>query len=270
MVLIGNKTKLRNVFSKKENSKLLMYNIDIYNINKLPPHLLKHSIVINASLMSEIPLKEFKNKYLKLCQHLNEASISKLILLSSISVYGNKNKVIKNEKLKISPISKYSKRCFAAENISNKIFEDKCITLRISNVFGKYRLDKGTIEKILSNFLFKTKHILNNSKYKRTYISATSLVEIIFILINKKIKKNLVLNIGNPNYIFEFKQILSRTEKIFKKRMNLKFNNKKIKNNYNSICYPATLINKFNFKFKDNFKNEILDLYNFIKKNETK
>lgn len=266
LILIGNNSKLKNIFNDGEKKKLKIYNIDIFNIEKLPLNLFKNSIVINTALISKIPLLTFKKKYLKLCNQLKKRNINKFILLSTIAVYGNEVQKISSENLKINPISSYGKRCFEAEKISKKILKNKSIILRITNIFGKYRFNKGVIEKILSNSISNVKFALDKSIYKRTYIYAPTLVKIILILISKKIEENFIFNIGNPYYIYNFKQLKKRIETTLKNKIPTIESNEKIVNNFHSVCYPKKFVEKFKFKFHDNFEKEILETLSFLKK----
>ena len=268
LIIIGNKTNFKNIFTKNENKKMTIYNIDIYDIKKLPSKIFKDAIIINTSLMSNISLKYFKKRYFNLCTFLQQNDVSKFILLSSISVYGKRTKTIISEKTKIRPISLYGKRCVLAEKISKKFFKNKLITLRIANIFGKFRFKKGTIEKIIANLLIKSKYDLINSSVKRTYINVETLVRIISVLIDKSLNRNSLFNIANPKYVFNFEELCIKISKIFNKKISYYSQKTKIQNNYNSICLPNTFMKKFNFKFTNNLKKELFELAKFIKDNE--
>lgn len=268
LILIGNKTKLKKIFTKKEKAKLIIHNIDIYEVGKLPCEIFRDAIIINAFLMTKISFKNFKKNYFKLCKFLEKNSINKLILLSSISVYGKTNKTIISEKNVVNPISDYGKRCAVAEKISEKFFKKKLITLRIANIFGEYRFKNGTIEKIVANLVTKSKYHLTDPNLKRTYINASTLVKIISIIIDKNIKKKLLINISNPNYIFNFKTLNILISKILKKKILYYPKNKQIKNNHDSVCIPKTFVKKFNYKFINNFAEELFHIAKFIKNNK--
>ena len=72
LILIGNETKLKKIFTKREKKKLTIYNIDINEIRKLPSVIFKGAVVINAFLTTETPLKIFSKKYIKLCNFLKK------------------------------------------------------------------------------------------------------------------------------------------------------------------------------------------------------
>ncbi len=267
--LIGNKSKLKNIFSKSEKKKIIFYNINIFNTKKIPKKILNNSVVINAFFMSKISLKKFNKNYLSFCKELKTFNISKFILLSSVSVYGNKRKIISNERIKINPISDYAKRCISAEKITQKIIKQNIIILRIANVFGEYRQNKGTIEKLLSIYLFNSKYKFSNLRFKRTYIYINTLVKIIYVLIKKNLKNTKIFNIGNPNYIFNFNEVVNKIEMIVKNKIKYKLNSEKITIK-DSICLPNSLSNEIKFKFENNFKKEINNIINYLKKNEKK
>lgn len=268
LIIIGNKTNFKNIFTKKENKKITIYNIDIYDLEKLSCKIFEDAIIINTSLMANISLKKFEKKYIKLCKFLKQNNINKFILLSSISVYGKTTKTIISEKIKINPISVYGKRCALAEKISTTLFKDRLITLRIANIFGKYRFNKGTIEKIVANLLNKSKYHIVNSSLKRTYVNISTIVRAISVLIDKSGNKNTIFNIGNPNYVFNFEQLNIKISKILNKEIFYYQKKNKITNNYESVCFPKTFMKKFNFKFKNNFKKELYEVASFIKDNE--
>ncbi len=267
--LVGNKSKLKNIFNKAEKRKITFYNINLFNVKKLPKKIFNDSVVINAFLMSNISLKKFKNNYLSFCEILKEYNISKFILLSSISVYGNKKGFISNENIKLNPTSDYAKRCISAERITQKIIKKKIIILRIANIFGEYRQNKGTIEKLLSIYIFNSNYKFTNLRFKRTYIYINTLAKIIYILIKKNFKKKQIFNVGNPNYILNFNDIVNKIEKIIKSKLKYKLNSTKISVK-DSICLPNSLSNEIKFKFKNNFKKEINNIINYLKKNERK
>jgi len=270
LILIGNKTKLKKIFTKKEKAKLIIHEIDINEIRKLPGEIFRDAIIINAFLTTKNSFKIFRKKYVKICNFLKNNNINRLILLSSISVYGKTTNDINSEKIRINPITNYGKICVLAEKISKKIFKNKLITLRIANIFGKYRSKNGIIEKILTNLLTKFKYHLTDPNLKRTYINVSTLVKIISILIEKNFKKNIVLNISNPNYIFNFEKLNIKITEILKKKIFHYSKNKKIINNYNSVCLPKTFTKNFNFRFKNDFKKELFQVAKFIKDNEEK
>ena len=57
---------------------------------------------------------------------------------------------------------------------------------------------------------------------------------------------------------------------IFKKNLFHYVKRDKIKNNYDSVCLPKTLMKKFNFSFKNDFKKELYEVAKFIVGNEKK
>jgi len=264
LILIGNKTKLKKIFSNKEKVKLTIHNIDINEIGKLPSKIFRDAVVINAFLTTKTSFKIFRKKYIKLCNFLKKNNINRLILLSSISVYGKTIKAITSEKIQINPISNYGKICNQAEKISKKFLKNKLIILRIANIFGMYRSKNGIIEKILTNLLIKLKYYLTDQNLKRTYINVSTLVKIISILIDEDLKKKIVFNISNPNYVFNFDRLNNKISKIFKLKTLYYPKNKKIVNDHNSVCLPKTFMKKFNFTFKNNFENELLSVAKFI------
>ena len=109
--IIGRKKKYPfKIFINKKKFNIM--NQNIFNIRKLKNLEFADSIVILSTLNSNN--KNFQKKFKKLVTFLSEKKLRKIILISSVSIYGNTN--IRKIQLK----NQYSKNTFFAEKICIK------------------------------------------------------------------------------------------------------------------------------------------------------
>ena len=262
LIGVGHKSYNKNIL-KKYNYQF--FKGDIYNYKLYSKYINKESIVLFMGVSNFY----FRNliKFKKLLYFLKRKEIKKIVLISSSSVYGN-NKNINDERTKINPINKQGHYFLRMEDLIKSIMlksDTNYIILRTFNVFGKYRKKLGFIEKLAQAFMKDKKFFFYKNNLIRSYIGAKDLAKIISYVI-KKINYNLILNVSNPKYVFNFKKILKFFEIKFKKEISIKF--KKVDKNIinSSICYPRKLLKIYNIKFEKNFLSEISQLINFYKK----
>ena len=269
LISVGHKSKNKNkFFSKNEKKKIIFFENDIFDLNKIKNLDLKDSFVIFAAISGKLPYGKFSKKIFKLINFLKNKKINKFILLSSVSVYGNYSKKI-NESTKTKTLNNYAKNCLAAEKICFNAFNKtkiNIIVLRIAQAFGQFKIKYGIVEKILKYYLKNQKYIFNNESLIRSYISVAKVAKILHLLIKKKTSNDL-LNISNPYYIFSFKDLINKIEKIlgFNKNIILAKQPFIIKN---SICDSRKLQKKYGIKFKNHFGYEIKQVIRYFKKNE--
>ena len=147
--LIGRKIKLKK--NPLNNLKKISYlNSNIFRLSKIEKLNFNNSIVI-------LPI--FINKDTKKINDLISLIFSKkpfkIILLSSVSIYGGSNTEVK-ETSRIKLTSEYSMFCRIYEKIIlkyQKVLGSNVNILRIGNVFGSHRYKPGFIEKLLINFI---------------------------------------------------------------------------------------------------------------------
>lgn len=250
----------KNNFFK--NKKIKHFKEDIYKSKKFYKYLDSSSIIIflSASKFNFNDIKKFK----KMINIFKNKKIKKFLFLSSASVYGNNNN-IKSELVLKKPINKQGKFFVKFENTIIEALKNSKTSytiLRTFNVFGKFRKKGGMIESFIQKLLRSdnTFHAAGLHNL-RSYIHVDDLCKIILKLSFKK--KNLILNVCNPNYIFSLKDICIRVYKITKKNF-LKVIIKKNKNIIqNSVCIPKKLLKMNILKFNNNFD---LELKKIIKK----
>ena len=163
-----------------------------------------------------------------LCKLAKDLKVSNFIYTSTVPVYGSSQKKKINELSEIKPDSIYGVSKFAGEQFVEQILKNTKTKTTIFRVFNTYgpgeNLDymkKGMVS-IYSSFVRLNKPIIVKGSLKRvrdiTYID--DCVEILFkTLVNKRLKKNEIINLSSGNSI--------TVEKLIKKI--LKVNNKNLK-----------------------------------------
>ena len=263
--LLKKKIPIISIGKKKnyiKDNKIKHIKTDVYKFKNYIKFLNENSIVIflAASKFDFNLIKKFR----VLIQLFKSKKIKKLLFVSSASVYGN-NQNITSEIAFKRPINKQGKFFLKLENeiISLlKSSKSNFTILRTFNVFGKNRTHKGMIENFIQRLLKNNKVFYASSLNNfRTYISVNDLIKIIYKL-SKKNKKNLIINVCNPHYIYSLKDISQRVYEITKKQF-VKIITKNDKNIIsNSICIPKKLVNMKLLKFKNNFNLELKNIIN--------
>ena len=230
---------------------------DVYQFKNYIKHLDKYSTIIFLAFSN------FNNneviKFKTLMKILGKKKVKNILFLSSASVYGN-NKNINSELVPTKPINNQGKYFLKIENIILNISQKNKINfliLRTFNVFGVFRKNRGMIESFIKRLIKDDKIFqasgLNNL---RTYISVNDLTKIIFKLLKLK-KKNLIINICNPFFVYSLKDISKKIYKITKKKFSkiVIIKNKELINY--SVCTPNKLIKMNLVKFYNNFNLEL-------------
>lgn len=262
-----NKVKLfwTRVLNKTNTIVYLSFNNDLKDLNK------NFKKNLSKTLM---PL----NVLIRLISALKKKT--KIIYLSTASIYGNQEKIPVNEKAKINILNKYDLLKYLSENIlissKNKFLNYQI--LRLSNVYGpnlskKKQNNRQIISKIIFNCLKKREiNIFGSGKYYRDFVHVEDVSKAIKkISINNSIKKNQIYNIGSGNKITLinlFKIISKNIEKktnqkiIFKFIKNVDKNDNSFKRNYQSNINKAKKYLKWSTKIR--LINGINNLIDFI------
>ena len=260
--LKNDKFKLNIIGRKKKypfkilinNKKFNIINNNIFDINKLNKLKFTDSIVVLSTLNSKE--KNFQKKFNKLVKFLSEKKLRKVILISSVSIYGNTN--IRKFQLK----NQYSKNIFFAEKICIKNFDNLKI-LRVANLFGILRIKPGIIEKIILQYLKIDKFKFFKEDTFRSFVSIDDFVKILKIIINYKSDKK-IYNISNENYVYSIKKFLKTFNKIYGSQIILETNSSKPNIKFSKIK-SISIKKDFKFKFQKNIKIELDKLNNFYK-----
>tara|TARA_B100001093_G_scaffold150197_1_gene142923 strand:+ start:2993 stop:3871 length:879 start_codon:yes stop_codon:yes gene_type:complete len=260
--LKNDKFKLNIIGRKKKypfkilinNKKLNIINQNIFDIKKLNKLKFTDSIVVLSTLNSKD--KNFQKKFNKLVKFLSEKKLRKVILISSVSIYGNTN--IRKFQLK----NQYSKNIFFAEKICIKNFDNLKI-LRVANLFGILRIKPGIIEKIILQYLKIDKFKFFKEDTFRSFVSIDDFVKILKIIINYKSDKK-IYNISNENYVYSIKKFLKTFNKIYGSQIILETNSSKPNIKFSKIK-SISIKKDFKFKFQKDIKIELDKLNNFYK-----
>ena len=251
--LIGKKKKYPFKIKFKTKKIKLIYT-DIFDFKRINELEIKNSIIIITTL--NYNNKNFFFKFKKFINLLVKKKPKKIILISSVGVYGN------YKSNKISILNQYSKNCLLAENICKKKFKNISI-LRVGNLFGILRPKPGIIEKISMQFL----NIKSYKFYKVDTIRSYLPVNELSYVIEKIILKNRnpqICNLTNNNFIFGIQEVLDLFCRYYKKKRSLLRNNKKSDIKFSSIK-NSNYLQKLKYKKHKNFRNEIFKIENFFK-----
>jgi len=227
---------------------------NVLNVDNIKKYDFKNSIIIITTLNStkEKFLKEFD----RLLEFIKKKNIKKIILLSTVGVYGN------NRSGKIRILDKYSNISYKAEKIFRLKFKHATI-LRVGNLFGPLRPKPGTIEKICMQCLNISKFKFFKYQTTRSYLSIDEFNIIIEKIIKKKRCSN-IYNITSNNYIMNLKKIINFFENFYKKKIVLQRNNIQPKIKISHINNSQE-IQKMNYKKSKNFNIELSKIEKFLK-----
>ena len=128
----------------------------------------KNILVINSAKLSVKDLNLFIN---------SASSCTRIIHISSVSVYGNSN--FSNS---VSPINSYGKLKVMEENILKLNF--KVFIIRLSNIFGGNPETSGVLKLYNSNKLIYIDVDENNNEMIRDYVEAKILLNVIYENLN--------------------------------------------------------------------------------------
>ena len=206
-----------NYFQAVDENKNIVYK-DIRNINQ--KDLLDIDVVIHMAELSNDPLGDLDKNLTNEINHLatldlletaNNSNIKKFIYMSSASVYGFSEKILK-EKDKVSPLTEYSKAKVRNEDyILNNKFNFETIILRNSTAFGfskNLRLDLVVNDLTYSALKENKIVLLSDGSPKRPIIHIHDICKFIDVLINEK--RNLdkeIFNVGDESLNYSIREI---------------------------------------------------------------
>ena len=157
--------KLHNLKSAKNNKNFIFYQVDIENINNLKDVFNKHNfdVVVHLAARAGVspslinPTDYMNTNVLgtvNILECMREYSVSKIVVASSSSVYGNCSANIFSENLKVSePISPYAASKIACEQICytwHYLYNINTVALRFFTVYGPRQRPDLAISKFTS------------------------------------------------------------------------------------------------------------------------
>ena len=239
IVGIDNLNNYYSVSYKKKRLSFFKYNrnfkfhkIDISNFKNLESIFKKNKfdIVINLAAQAGVRYsisnpKEYINSnilgFFNIAELCRIFKVPKIYYASSSSVYGEKKIFPLKESETINPKNIYSlskKNNEEIAEIYSNYYNLQFIGLRFFTIYGEWGRPDMLILKYIIAIIKKRKFYLNNyGKHYRDFTYVHDVVENIWILINKKIKKkHLILNVCSNNPI-SLKFILNKLDKAFGK-----------------------------------------------------
>tara|TARA_B100001057_G_C22867141_1_gene957043 strand:- start:57 stop:929 length:873 start_codon:yes stop_codon:yes gene_type:complete len=238
---------------KLPKNKVNFIKCDFLDIKKLSRYNFKNSNIILTTTNSN--KKGFLSKYKELIKFLESKAPKKIILISSVSIYGNKFP-------KKSLVNDYAKNCFEIEKICKKYIKN-LIILRVANVFGILRIKPGLIEKLSLQYLDIKKFAFYKYNTTRSYIPVDELCLIINSFLSSK-RTNGTYNVSNSSYFLDVKETLSLYETFYKRKIRLLKN--KIKPVItNSRIIPSKFLLKLKYSRSKSFMDEIDKIDKFYK-----
>lgn len=278
VILIDNLNSQRysSLFNLKKNIKFSFYNIDLSreSLNKFKKiNLIIHcASLTNAEGSFSVKKEMFRNnlKCMKNVIDFCKKNKSKLIHISSTSVYGKQAKIVnEDDDSFIKPQSPYAEIKLIEEKLlksnRNKL---KYMSFRFGTIAG---VSKGmrfhtAINKFCFNASLNQKIHVYKTAYNqyRPYLSLKDAFKVFKFCIEKNIYKNEVYNALSGN--FTVKQIIKMIQK-YKKRTGIKFVNTAIMNQL-SYHVDNKKLKRLGLNLQSDIKNDIKDtlkLFNSLK-----
>ena len=222
-----------------------------------------------------MPKSYFKSNFEGFMNIINLSKINKItkfIFASSSSVYGDQKKFPINEKTKITPKNIYAATKKINEEIGedlSKITEMKVIGLRFFTVYGKYGRPDMFVFKYLNSLINqKNFNLFNNGNHLRDYTHIDDVVEMMDLLIKKKMNKkfeifnicsNKPIDINNLS-LFIAKYIGKKPKLIFRARNQIEV----IKTHGDN----RKILKFLKYKIKKNIYLELPKIINWYKQNK--
>ena len=279
----SNKLKIKRVSNLKKNRNFLFSKVDLSDKKKLSDLFKKKKIKIVFHLAAQagvrdslkMPKSYFKSNFEGFMNIINLSKINKItkfIFASSSSVYGDQKKFPINEKTKITPKNIYAATKKINEEIGedlSKITEMKVIGLRFFTVYGKYGRPDMFVFKYLNSLINqKNFNLFNNGNHLRDYTHIDDVVEMMDLLIKKKMNKkfeifnicsNKPIDINNLS-LFIAKYIGKKPKLIFRARNQIEV----IKTHGDN----RKILKFLKYKIKKNIYLELPKIINWYKQNK--
>ncbi len=177
-------------------------------------------IVIHMSELSNDPMGEIDPKITqdiningtkKLVSILNKSKVSKLIYMSSCSVYGVDSTYPYEENSELNPLTEYAKAKVENENLLLNLDSNYQIKiLRNATAFGfspNHRIDLVVNDLVYSAIKNNKIELLSDGSPKRPIVHITDICKIIYLLITEEESKKLIFNVGSNEMNYSIKDI---------------------------------------------------------------
>jgi len=220
---------------------------------------------ISNSIHKKKNLESTKN----LIKFINKIKLknSKIIFLSSQSVYGkvSGNKI--SESNPTVPISSYGKTKLLAEKKIMKITNNSVIVLRLFSIYG-IGLKKQILWDACCKFKKKDTKFRGNGQEKRDFLNINDLIKLIKkIIVSNGNNKNELYNVGSGAGI-KIRNLLLKLKSIYKLDKKLFFlENQKKSEHQDYISSNKKIIQNFKWKISKNLYQELKQYVRWFKKN---
>ena len=220
---------------------------------------------ISNSIHKKKNLESTKN----LIKFINKIKLknSKIIFLSSQSVYGkvSGNKI--SESNPTVPISSYGKTKLLAEKKIMKITNNRVIVLRLFSIYG-IGLKKQILWDACCKFKKKDTKFRGNGQEKRDFLNINDLIKLIKkIIVSNGNNKNELYNVGSGAGI-KIRNLLLKLKSIYKLDKKLFFLENQIKSEHQDyISSNKKIIQNFKWKISKNLYQELKQYVRWFKKN---
>ena len=268
-------TRFSSLFNLKKKSKIKFFLLDLNNPKSLD--IFKNiQVIIHCASMTNAA-KSFDNKKIMFENNLNcfntvlnycKKNKTKLIHLSSTSVYGKKAKVVDEtcEKKYLRPQSPYAKIKLIEENLlkknNNKIryntFRFGTITGVSSGIGFHTAVNKFCFNASINKPLEVYKFAMNQY---RPYLSLKDAFKVIKFCLEKDFFENDVFNVVSAN--LTVKQIINKIKK-YKKKIKVKIVFSKIMNQLSYHVDKSKIISK-GVNLENKIDNDIKDTLNLLR-----
>jgi UDP-glucose 4-epimerase len=191
---------------------------------------------------------------------------AKLIFISTLAVYGNKNKFL-TENTKINPISNYAHNKILCEEMCSfysRKYNFDLLIMRISSIFGP-GLERQFIYDACKKIYNNNSKFFGTGKEIRDWIYIDDLTTLIFKILNKGFKKINIYNVGSGVGV-SIKDVINFINKKFKKNLKPSFNFVGSDSNPKILISSINKIKIFNWKPTTNFYIGLERYINWFKK----
>tara|TARA_B100000780_G_C21045677_1_gene419762 strand:+ start:70 stop:975 length:906 start_codon:yes stop_codon:yes gene_type:complete len=267
---IGNGSWSKNYYKKWGFNNLVNGDLNLKNLLK---NFKKFDYIIHCAGSGKVGLpykKDFNknvNTTMSILKFIKLSSPkSKLIYLSSYSVYGENYKTKLNEKYKCKPVSIYAKNKKKAEDLcldfSNKHGLDLLI-LRVASIYGE-GLQKQFIYDACQKIMNKNKIFYGTGEEKRDFIHISDMCKIVLHFLKKNFKGINIINCGTGQGQ-KIKTVLNLILKNLDSNIKPIFNKKGMKENPKNLIANINKLKISGFFPKKNFKIGIKQYINWYK-----
>lgn len=271
-------------FDPSTKKDIIHYKTDVLDYKKLEMIFEKESpnYVIHLAAKTNVR-KSLKDPFGTMYENLNgvlncidisyRKGVENFVFISSCGIVGDVEQ--SNEETIINPKSPYTTSKAVGEFLClsyAKMKKDFCVSvLRLSNVYGKYSLQKNSvIPKFIKNILNEKDIVINgDGEQTRDFVYVDDVVDVIISMIEKKCSGIFCVSSFQKTSINEIIKILSEYAKNYNYVVNIKHKGRIEGEIINSRVDNTKIRRIIGFDFNMNIKETIIELFDWFRK-ETK